>query len=197
MSEDTLDRLIARINNGDVEAMERVFHAYEPQLRMAVRRRLGPRLRSKVDSTDILQSTFADVLGGLRKGNWRFANRLQMLAFLKKIAMRRLADRYRQNRLGLERERSLDDLAAQAMPRSVQPRPSEVAQGREFWEKVSRACPPQHREVVRLRMEGLKMAEIAARTGLHEGSVRRVLYELARRLSIAGRDGSPGPYEER
>jgi hypothetical protein len=33
------------------------------------------------------------------------------------------------------------------------------------------------------------MADIAAKTGLHEGSVRRILYELARRLSIGRRPG--------
>ena len=31
------------------------------------------------------------------------------------------------------------------------------------------------------------MGELAERTGMHEGSVRRILYELARRLSIVRR----------
>ena len=48
-------------------------------------------------------------------------------------------------------------------------------------------CPPAHRELLRLKRQGLPVAEIAARTGLHEGSVRRILYDLARRLSLARR----------
>jgi hypothetical protein len=36
-------------------------------------------------------------------------------------------------------------------------------------------------------MNGFRMGEIAARTGLHEGSVRRILYDLARRMSITRR----------
>jgi RNA polymerase sigma-70 factor (ECF subfamily) len=47
-------------------------------------------------------------------------------------------------------------------------------------------CPPAHRELLRLKRQGYALAEIASRTGLHEGSVRRILYELARRLAAQG-----------
>jgi RNA polymerase sigma-70 factor (ECF subfamily) len=49
-------------------------------------------------------------------------------------------------------------------------------------------CPEPHREVVRLRAKGYRMAEIADRTGLHEGSVRRILYDLARRMNLSRRE---------
>ena len=87
----------------------------------------------------------------------------------------------------LDREQSLGETAPVNLPDTLTPRPSEEAQGREFWERVLQACPPAHREIVRLRMNGFRLNEIAARTGLHEGSVRRILYDLARRLSIARR----------
>jgi DNA-binding CsgD family transcriptional regulator len=38
--------------------------------------------------------------------------------------------------------------------------------------------------VVRLRREGRTVDEIAAQTGLHPSSVRRLLYDLARRLGV-------------
>ena len=172
--------------------MERVFRAYEPYLRIAVRRRLGPRLRSKVDSVDIVQSVFADVLRGFRDGGWRFAGRPQLLAFLRRIAWRRLADRYQKHGPAMEREQSLGETPSRSLPGATQPRPSQEAQGREFWERILKSCPPAHHEVVRLRMNGFRMAEIAARTGLHEGSVRRILYDLARRMSIARGVVTPG-----
>ncbi|MGA7495893.1 MAG: sigma factor-like helix-turn-helix DNA-binding protein, partial [Isosphaeraceae bacterium] len=83
-----------------------------------------------------------------------------------------------------------------------QPRPSEVAQGHELWELMLEKCPPAHREILRLKRQGLPLAEIAARTGFHEGSIRRILYELARRLAVPRRTAnistSPGtaPHEE-
>ena len=197
MSEVTLDRWIERLNNGESAAVEPVLRAYEPYLRIAVRRRLGRRLRVKVDSMDIVQSVFANVINGFRNGGWRFDGRPQLYAFLRRIAWRRLADRYQEHRKVLDREQPLAETAAQRFPDAGTPRPSQVAQGRELWERVLQACPPAHREVVRLRMNGHLLSEIAARTGLHEGSVRRILYDLARRMSLTRRtatrpDGTDG-----
>lgn len=187
MGEDSLDLWLGRLNDGDIAAMEKVFRAYEPYLRIAVRRKLSGRLRSKVDSADIVQSAFADVLEGFHRGGWHFTDRTQLFAFLRKVAWRRLADRYQKHRIVLEREQPLPETSAQGLPRSSLPRPSQVAQGRELQERALQSCPPAHQEIVRLRMEGLRIGEIATRTGLHEGSVRRILYDLARRLSIAPR----------
>jgi len=195
MSDDSLDHWIGRLNNGDIEAVDRIFRAYEPYLRIAVRRRLSPRLRSKVDSGDIVQSVFADVLRGIGDGRWRFAGRAQLLAFLRRLAYRRLADRYQKHGPSLEREEPLAETLSQGFPDRTQPRPSQVVQGRELWERILRACSPAHREVVRLRMNGFRMAEIASRTRMHEASVRRILYELARRLSIVRREPLAPPDE--
>jgi RNA polymerase sigma-70 factor (ECF subfamily) len=47
--------------------------------------------------------------------------------------------------------------------------------------------------VLVLRREGLPLAEIAARTGLHEGSVRRILRRLARELALRAEPLTPEP----
>ena len=52
------------------------------------------------------------------------------------------------------------------------------------WATMLDLCPSEHHPVLVLRREGLPMAEIAARTGLHEGSVRRILRRLARELAL-------------
>jgi RNA polymerase sigma factor (sigma-70 family) len=187
MNSGSLDQWIGRLNEGDLEAVARVFTAYEPYLRMAVRRRLSPRLRSKVDSADIVQSVFADLVCGMRDGGWNLTGRAHLEALLRTIAWRRLADRYQKHARAVDRERSLCDTPSQSLRDRAQARPSQEAQGREFWERVLGACPPAHHEVVRLRMSGHRLSEIAERTGMHEGSVRRILYELARRLSIVRR----------
>lgn len=193
MSDASLDHWIGRLNKGDVDAVEPIFRAYEPYLRIAVRRRLSPKLRSKVDSGDIVQSVFADMVRGVRDGGWHFTGRPQLLALLHQIARRRLADRYQKD--GLDRELSLDETPTRILPQGNDPRPSQEAEGRELWDSILRACPPAHHEVVRLRMNGFRMREIAARTGLHEGSVRRILYGLARRLTIVRRAVLPGDAE--
>jgi RNA polymerase sigma-70 factor (ECF subfamily) len=190
MNDDTsLDRWMDRLGGGDEAALGRVLLAYEPYLRIAVRRRLSRKLRAKFDSADVVQSVFADVIDGFRRGAWKYEGRPQLVAFLRRVAWRRLADRCQAQAARVEREEPPPPDAAGpvdlADPRAF--RPSEEARGRELWERMLRACPAGHREVVRLRAAGYRLAEIAERTGLHEGSVRRILYELARRLAVERR----------
>ena len=81
MSAQILDELIERLNKGDIAAAERALLAYEPYLRMAVRRRLSGAMRTKLDSMDIVQSVWADVLSGFRDAGWRFADRSHFARF--------------------------------------------------------------------------------------------------------------------
>lgn len=188
--DDEPDSWLERLNNGDLAAVEQLFLRYEPYVRITVRRRLGAQLRTKLDSADIVQSVFADVVGGLRKSGWRFRGKPELRAFLRRIACRRIADRYEEHRHALGREQPIVETRPLSLPTSTAPRPSQIAQGREFAERVFEACAPGHEEIVRLRMSGLRIREIAERTGLHEGSIRRILYDLARRLSIEERRGT-------
>ena len=48
---------------------------------------------------------------------------------------------------------------------------------------VARLCPPAHRELLALKRQGATVAEIAVQTHLNEGSVRRILHDLAHRLA--------------
>jgi len=108
--------------------------------------------------------------------------------FLAKVARYRLLNHL--HRQAVERERPLEPTAAEALPAS-QARPSAEARAAELWDHILACCPPAHRELVRLRRDGVPLAEIASWTGLHEGSVRRILYDLAR--AVAARDKSRGP----
>jgi RNA polymerase sigma factor (sigma-70 family) len=184
---DPLDELIERLNRGDMSAAERAFLAYEPYLRMAVRRRLSGPLRTKLDSMDIVQSVWADVLSGFRDAALQFTDRSHLRAFLVKVARNRLIDRRRQHTRAIERERPLAETAPDELPRAHEPRPSEIAQGNELWKEMQEQCSPAHREILVLRRQGLLLTEIAERTGLHEGSIRRILYDLARRLAVSRR----------
>ena len=90
----------------------------------------------------------------------------------------------RQHSHALEHERPLREGPA-LLPASSEPRPSELVQADELWDRLTALCPPAHRELLRLKRQGFGLAEIAARTGLHEGSVRRILYDLGRKLTAS------------
>lgn len=189
MSADPLDEMLRKLNCGDAAAAEQVFREYEPYLRLLVRRQLRPALRAKFDSMDVVQSVWADVLEGLNDSGWRFADSTQLRAFLSRLARNRFLDRCRKHKKALTTEEPLVGAGGASTLADDTPRPSEVAQRNELWNRMLELCPPAHHELLRLKSEGLGLAEIAARTGLHPSSVRRILYDLAKRYAES-EDGS-------
>jgi RNA polymerase sigma-70 factor (ECF subfamily) len=182
MTDDPLALLLVRLNRGDATAARQVVETYEPYLRLVVRRSLSRQLRAKFDSVDVVQSVWLHVLHGLQKAEWKFADKGQLVAFLVTVTRRRLASRARRHRFAVEHEQrggSLEDL-----PGRREAHPSEAAQADELWEKMLALAAPEHHEILRLRRQGLLLAEIGVRTGMHEGSVRRILRRLSRALAL-------------
>ncbi len=192
MGADPLDALLERLSGGDAAAAEQAFLAYEPYLRMVVRRLLPSRLRAKFDSVDVVQSVWADVLSNWRDSNFQFTNADQLRAFLVKVTKNRFIDRCRQFRTATNLEDRLDPVhPEESLPPTAEPRPSEVAQADELWRRMLELCPPAHHELLWLKRQGHSLGEIAERTGMHESSVRRILYDLARRLAAAQQGTEP------
>jgi RNA polymerase sigma factor (sigma-70 family) len=183
LSADPLDCLLEKLMSGDAQAAERVFLAYEPYLRMVVRRHLSPALRTKFDSVDIVQSVWADLLRGFREASWRFADAAHLRAFLARLTRHRFIDRMRQHRRAVEREQSLTLSDWEQTLPAKDAQPNDVAEAEELWQEMLELCPPEHRELLRLKRDGALTSEVAARAGLHEGSVRRILCDLSRRLA--------------
>jgi RNA polymerase sigma-70 factor (ECF subfamily) len=178
-----LDDLLERLSAGDPRAAEEAFVAYAPFLRGLVRRHLSPALRARLDSMDVVQSVWAHLLEGYAERGWQFRSADHLRAFLITVTRNRLVDRQRRHLPHLAREQPLSHTAPGQLPRSHEPRPSERAQAADLWDRLLQLCPPEHREVLVLRRQGLLLNEIAARTGLHEGSVRRLLRRLAGQLA--------------
>jgi RNA polymerase sigma-70 factor (ECF subfamily) len=185
MSAEPLEVLLARMRAGDLAAAEQLLLAHEPQLRLIVRRQLSRRLRAKFDSVDVVQSVWVRVLRNFRDGGCNIASTEHLRNFLVTVTRNCLTDRLRHYRTPLECEQTLTDTGTTPAAASRQPRPSEVAQANEMWENLLAICPPEYHELLRLKREGLPLAAIAARTGLHEGSVRRIIRQLARKLAFS------------
>ncbi len=180
---DSLDAILEKLNSGDDVAARQVFIAYEPYLRKVVRRLLPSELRAKFDSIDVVQSVWGDMLSRFQECGMRFASAAQLRAFLLKATRNRFIDRVRQHRAAVRVERPLHETTVDRQPQSPLPHASELAEAAELWERLLAFCPGEHHQILRLRREGFTLTEIAERTGLHEGSVRRILRNLALRIA--------------
>lgn len=184
MRDDRLIHLTKKLSEGDPVAAEQVFVTYAPYLRMVVRRQLTPRLRTRFDSHDVVQSVWADTLSRLANGgvDWDFRDESGLRAFLVRLTRNKLVDFYRRHRVSLEKETPLSSLEERSLADANVDRPSELARAEELWERIRALCPQSHQELLRLKLLGLPLGEIAVKTGFHESSVRRILYDLAARL---------------
>lgn len=185
MNAEPLDQLLEKLSAGDTDAAAEVFLTYGPYLRKVIRRQLPPGMRSKLDSVDVMQSAWRDILEGLRSADWHFQNAAQLQAFLVRVMRNRCIDRCRQFRRPLEQERSLGECDEEVLPACSGASPGEHVQADELWSRLLEMCPVEHHEVLHLKREGASIGEIAERTGLHEGSVRRILRQLASRLATS------------
>jgi RNA polymerase sigma factor (sigma-70 family) len=174
------DSFLGRLNNGDSGAIEQAFLAYEPDLRRSVRRHLDGGLRASGDSEDLVHSVWAHLLPHLRARRWRFETTEKLRAFLIQTAWNRLLNRTR--RQSVERHYLRDGDAQKGLPVSSEPAAEQVLGAKELWQQLLALCPPAHRRVLLLKREGRSLDQIAELTGLHKGSVRRILYDVLRRL---------------
>lgn len=184
MYPESLEPLLEKLCQGDMAVAKQFFLACEPHLRKIVRQRLPARLQSKFDSADIVQSVWADLLEGYRAGGWHFASMQRFQAFLVQVTRNRFNDKFRKHRIAFEREQRLGNMHTSEMPMAPRPQATEVLEAEELWEEMLALCPPEHQELLRWKRQGVPMDDLAARTGLHPGSIRRILRHLARRLAL-------------
>jgi RNA polymerase sigma factor (sigma-70 family) len=194
MSQAIADPMLSGLLAGDPQATADAFLEFEPYLRMVVRRQVANRVRAKFDSTDIVQSVWADVVDGLRRLDWTFEKREQLKALLVRMTRNRLIDRLRHERTALAREVALDHCEAQSLTDRNVSTASEDFYARELWNQMLDVCPPAHARLLEMKRGGASLDEIATRTGLHKSSVRRILYDVGRlvaRLRADGGDSQP------
>src|SRR4051812_41242904 len=171
--DEQLEALVDGLNRGDEIAIQRAYQVYQPFLRMIVSRRLSIPLRARVDSLDIVQSIWADLVPVFRRAGCQFPDAARLRSFLVRVTRNRLVDRQRKHGRVLGRERAIALEELQDLPGPQHDRPSQSLQADDLWQRLLSSCTPSHSEILKLKREGVTSAEIAARVGMHESSVRR------------------------
>lgn len=184
MNADFLEPLLDKLCQGDMVVAREVFLECEPYLRRIVRRQLPPRLQAKFDSVDVVQSVWADLFQGYQAGAWHFEDVRHLQAFLIQVTRNRFNDKFRKHRIAFEREQALGGMHTSEMPTCPEPQAPHVLEAEELWQQMLQMCAPEHRELLHLKRQGLPMEELVRSTGLHPGSVRRILRNLARKLAL-------------
>lgn len=192
--EQRLAALVERAASGDRLAIEELLSAHVARLRAYIRLRMGPRVRSKETSEDLVQSVCREALE--RLDDFEFRGEASFRNWLFRAAEHKVVDRgrfYSRDKRDSSRERSVQAAAEEVDTlRGLETlfTPSRDAAAHEELERLDLAfagLPPDYQEVILLaRVVGLPHAEIAERMNKSVSAtwtlLSRALARLAREL---------------
>jgi RNA polymerase sigma-70 factor (ECF subfamily) len=188
--------LFEKLRSGDRRALAALFDQYRDRLRRMVDLRLDPRLRARLDASDVVQDAYLDVARDLDA--YRADPKLPPLLWLRLHVGRRLATLHRQHLgtkmrdAGLEislyqgalPEASSAALASMLLGREASP--TQAAQRAERMLRVQEALnslDPIDREVLALRhFEQLGRAEAAQVLGISQEAGAKRYFRALKRL---------------
>ena len=191
--------LIEQLRAGDRQALAALFEQYRDRLRRMVELRLDPRLRARLDASDVVQDAFLDVARDLDA--YLVDPKLPPLLWLRLHVGRRLTTLHRQH-LGTQmrdagQEISLyqgavpraSSIALAAMLLGRHTSPTQAAQRAERMLRVQEALnslDPIDREVLALRhFEQLSRAEAALVLGISQEAGAKRYFRALKRLKDA------------
>ena len=198
----TGEELVERARAGDTDAFGALLAQYRNYARLLARALIGTTLRLRLDPSDLVQETFLEAHRDFPK--FAGSSEREVVAWLRRILVRNLADQARRQKAGLRDYRRQESLEA-ALERSgarvqqalavTASSPSAAASRREqavLLADALAALPPDYREVIILRnLERLPFEEVGARMGRSSGAVRMLWTRALERLSGLMEDARP------
>jgi len=183
VKQSSFNELIAQVQAGNEAAAQRLFDEFGQHIMRAIRRRLHQRLRAQYDSMDFAQDVWKSFFTDAAQ-RYRLETPEQLIGLLTTMARNKVVESVR-GRLGtrkrdLQREHSLErDVGGGDRFPGRQPTPSQIAMGREAWERLLAEQPPVYRRVLLLLREGKSPGTIAQELGISDKTVRRVILKVA------------------
>jgi RNA polymerase sigma-70 factor, ECF subfamily len=189
------EMLVSLAKAGCGTALGRLLARHRGALEVQARLQVGRRLRAKLDIDDLMQELSLEAHRDIRR--FRGRSEGEFVCWLRKVFATILSNQVRRylgtRRRDLRRERRMtvgrDDTSRSLIDRRLiapQSSPSQQAARHERAELLAEALetlPEAYRQVIVLRnLEGLSFAEVAARMGRTEDSVKNIWLRALNRL---------------
>lgn len=187
MGPEESSRLFEQARQGSREAINAIFERYGGRLHALIRLRLGPQLRRRLESRDILQATLLKAFQGID----RFAGSgsRSLMAWLGTIARDEICDQadfYGRQKRDAARDTTLDE-RVDPLARQVRTEASRIQlqEDSERLEKAIETLGEAQREVILLRhFEELTFPEIGERLGKSPDACRMQLARAMTALTL-------------
>jgi RNA polymerase sigma-70 factor (ECF subfamily) len=179
---DDTELLLLKVKSGDRSAFEVLFARHHAFLRRFIEMRLDPKLRARVDPSDVVQETHLEAFARLE--DYLAREPMPFRLWLRQTAFERMLKLRRQHlaaaRRTVDREICLPDQSSMMLAQHFlghDSTPSKRAVRQEDAQRVQEALAElaeSDREIVLMRnLEGLSHAEIACVLGIDEAASRK------------------------
>lgn len=177
--------LLVRLREGSQDAATLLYRRYAQRLRDLAKAQCSADLAKVVEPDDIVQSVFGSFFRAAREGVYQLPDGEELWKLFLVISLNKIRARARYH--GAARR----DLARTVAGAGFDITLETVATADEAAETLLQMTvdealdrlPPQHRQAIRLRVEGYEVAEIASRIGRSLRSTERLLQESRERLA--------------
>jgi RNA polymerase sigma-70 factor (ECF subfamily) len=170
--------LLVRFRAGESDAATALYSRYAKRLMMLADRNTGDDLSTRVDAEDIVQSVFRTFFRRASRGHYVIPEGEELWKLLLVIALnkvREIAAHHRRGKRNVNQTQQLGDHSLGQLSEST-----EIL--RITIDDLLATLPVSHQQIIRYRIDGYEIAEIASRVSISRRSVERILQSFRNRL---------------
>jgi RNA polymerase sigma-70 factor, ECF subfamily len=202
------DQLLLQARQGSVDSLGNLLNYFVIYLRRKIRRRLPPRLNSKMGDSDLLQETLLEAFRDFNQ--FKGERKEELKAWLLRILSHNLSNCYRyysakkrnvRRELSLERNSPREDIRAASSTSSEEIREREFADSakkREQKEVAFKALPDDYQRVLSLRIgKRLGFEDVGKCLGRSSDAARKLFHRACSSFgdAIKKLEQEPAPFE--
>lgn len=182
VTDDSERELLDRVRSGEPEATQDFFCKYEQHLLAIARRVLRhSKLRSLLDSQDLLQSAFRDFTLALREGKYVELDSHGISPLLAKFIRTRYLHHLERQTADRRDMRRVDNVPVENLkPLSSDPGPAQVIEHKDLLNAIRDGLSLEDRELLDQRAAGRSWKALA---GIEEGAVHRLRMRFKRAVA--------------
>jgi RNA polymerase sigma-70 factor, ECF subfamily len=175
--------LVRRFQAGEQSAATALFDRYAERVRQLAHPRCSSGYSARFDADDIVQSVFRSFFNGVRRETYQVPADGDLWGLLLVMALNKIrshVDFHRAAKRAVSRTARQEDLEDWPLGDGSDPGSGFL---RVVLDDLMDGLPVSNREIVRLRIDGHEVKEIAALTGRSSRTVERVLHDFRDRIA--------------
>ncbi len=174
--------LLSRCRDGNEDAATALYLRYARRLQILAARQTDNKMAVRIDPEGVVQSVFRTFFRRISDGQYNVSDGEELWNLLLVISLNKFrsqATKHRAAKRDVAKTQSLDDSHQKGSERNSEA----LMILRMTIEEIVGSLPEVEREIIRLRIEGYEVQEIAEKTKRAKRSVERILQNFRRRLN--------------